>query len=46
MIFHKKSLLAGYIPYNFRKLRKMLQKLASAAVVIGTLRVNFLTING
>ena len=31
------------IPYFFRKLRKVLQNLSSAAVVIGALRVNFLS---
>ena len=36
MIFHENRLLA----YFFQKLRKMLQNLSSAAVVIGALRVN------
>ena len=45
MIFHENRLLAddsyemSYIPYFFRKLRKMSQNLSSAAVVIGVLRV-------
>ena len=46
MIFHENCLLAdnwneNIIPYSFRKLGKMSQKLSSAAVVIGALRVNF-----
>ena len=45
MIFHENCLLADdfheiSIPYCFRKLGKMLQKLPSAAVVIVALRVN------
>ena len=45
MVFHENRLLAddsneiSYLIF-FRKFRKMLQKLLSAAVVIGTLRVN------
>ena len=33
------TILVEYQPYFFRKLRKMLQNLSSAAVVIGALRV-------
>ena len=40
MIFHGNRLLASYF---FQKLRKMLQHLSSAAVVIGALRVKLLT---
>ena len=47
MIFHENRLLADdshEISYLilFRKLRKMLQNVSSAAVVIGSLRVNML----
>ena len=47
MIFHENRLLADVsheISYLilFRKLRKMLQNVSSAAVVIGALRVNML----
>ena len=48
MMFHENPLLADdshevsyTVPYFFRKLRKMLQNLLSAAVVIGPLRVKF-----
>ena len=48
MIFHENGLQADdshEIPYLiFRKLRKMLQNLSSAAVVIGALRVKYLKI--
>ena len=45
MIFYENCLLAEncheiFIPYFFRKLGKMSQNLSSAAVVIGTLRIN------
>ena len=47
MIFHENRLLADdshdITPYFFQKLRKMLQNLSSAAVVIGALRVNYLS---
>ena len=48
MIFHENCLLAdnsheiSYLIF-FRKLAKMSQNLSSAVVVIGALRVNFLT---
>ena len=43
MIFHENRLLAIHMKYHtlfFRKFGKMLQNLPSAAVVIGSLRVN------
>ena len=46
MIFHENLLLAdnsheiSYLIFFSKKLGKMLQNLSSAAVVIGTLRVN------
>ena len=50
MIFHENRLLAddsheiSYLVF-FQKLGKMLQNLSSAAVVIGALRVNYLSAN-
>ena len=40
MIFHDRRFSRNIIPYVCRKLEKMSQKLSSAAVVIGPLRVN------
>ena len=47
MIFHENRLLAddscNIIPYFCRKLGKMSQNLSSAAVMIGTLRVKYIS---
>ena len=40
MIFHEQTILMKYHPLFVQKLEKMAQKLSSAAVVIGALRVN------